>query len=77
MCRCGLDASTPFCDGPNCEWPDDTEDHNDAITDFLHTARILAQYGVMPFREYLDLCVEFDPAFPDDDDEDDPEGDAP
>jgi hypothetical protein len=68
MCHCGLDPTTPYCDEDGCEWPDDVDDSNLAITEFLTTARILAQLGAMPFREYLDLCVEFDPAGPDDDD---------
>lgn len=77
MCRCGDDPATPFCDGPGCEWPEDVVDSNLAITDFLATARWLALNGSMPFKEYLDLCVQFDPANPEeaedgmDDDEED------
>jgi hypothetical protein len=67
MCKCGLDGSTPFCDEPDCEWPDDVDDSNIAITEFLSGARILALYGIMPFREYLDLCVQFDPNEPEED----------
>ena len=66
MCQCGSDPLTPFCDGPACEWPDDVDDSNLAITDFLITARVWAQMGLMSFKQYLDLCVEFDPADPDD-----------
>lgn len=64
MCRCGYDPLTPFCEGGNCEWPEDLDDSNIAITDFLLSARHCAQSGGMSFQQYLDLCVEFDPAFP-------------
>ena len=66
MCQCGSDNLTPFCDGPGCEWPDDVDDSNMAITDFLITARNCAQMGLMSFDQYLKLCVEFDPANPED-----------
>jgi len=62
MCRCGSDETTPFCDAPGCEWPEDPVDRNLAIADFLTGARALSQSGAMSFREYLDLCVEFNPA---------------
>lgn len=61
MCGCGDDPWTPFCGGPGCRWPDDTEDCNLAITNYLTTARLCAQSGLMSFQQYLDLCVEFDP----------------
>jgi hypothetical protein len=64
MCKCGADHLTPFCDGPGCEWPEDVDDSNDAITTFLTGARLCAQSGLMSFQQYLDLCVEFDPAHP-------------
>ena len=69
MCRCGSDPNTPFCDGPGCEWPDDVDDSNLAITDFLSSARFLAQAGAMTFKQYLDLCVQFDPANPADEED--------
>lgn len=77
MCLCGDDDSTPFCENPigTCEWPEDIDDSNLAITNFLAEARGLAQSGVMSFRDYLDLCSEFDPAVPDADSySDGPEG---
>ena len=64
MCRCGKDDLTPFCESAGCEWPEDVDDSNLAITDFLGTARYLAQAGLMSFKQYLDLCVEFDPYDP-------------
>ena len=67
MCICGSDPLTPFCDGPDCEWPDDVDDGNIAITDFLIQARVCSQFGLMSFEQYLMLCVEFDPAHPEDD----------
>jgi hypothetical protein len=66
MCQCGSHEDTPFCDGPGCKWPEDPVDCNLVITEFLTGARALAQSGAMSFRQYLDLCVEFDPANPDD-----------
>lgn len=65
MCRCGLDETTPFCGEDGCDWPDDIDDSNLAISDFLIGARVLAQLGLMSFKQYLDLCVEFDPSNPD------------
>lgn len=69
MCRCGKDDLTPYCAAAGCEWPEDVDDSNLAITDFLASARRLTQNGSMSFRQYLDLCVEFDPAHPNKDQE--------
>lgn len=66
MCQCKKDDLTPFCGALGCEWPEDVDDSNLAITDFLTTARYCAQNGLMTFQQYLDLCVEFDPAYPED-----------
>lgn len=64
MCFCGKDELTPFCDAIGCTWPEDVDDSNLAITEFLIAARHCAQSGLMSFRQYLDLCVEFDPYGP-------------
>lgn len=69
MCLCGYDPLTPFCDGGSCEWPTDVDDSNIAIIDFLTGARVLSLNGLLTFQQYLDLCVEFDPANPDEEGE--------
>jgi hypothetical protein len=61
MCKCGNHILTPFCEAPGCEWPDDGVDQQIAVTDFLFDARASAMNGSMTFKQYLDLCVAFDP----------------
>jgi hypothetical protein len=61
MCQCGADPFTPFCEAPGCDWPDDDDDSDIAIADFLTTARACAINGLMSFEQFLKLVAEFDP----------------